>query len=281
MFESYLAKPHYMGSECAFSNMFLWRDIFQTYWTIAHDFLIVKVRRSGVDFMLPPYGGRDEDLPLVLDELREYHEGHTFEIHGIYECMMDRMRKVLPNAEFITDRDNWDYVYLRDELAAMAGRKYHGQKNHYNAFKKAHPDYTFEFLQPDNFSECLAFGEAWCEERAHEDPSVLEELHALREAFVNFKELGLEGGAIRIDGRVQAFSFGKRINAEVADVHVEKANPDYRGLFVAINKECAEKVWTGITYLNREEDLGHPGLRKAKEDLHPVTMVQKYSLVVE
>jgi len=281
VFESYLSRPGFIGSECAFTNLFLWRDIFHTYWTIAHDFLVIKVQRGGINFMLQPFGGRDEDLPRLLDELREYHNGSRFEFHGIYECSLERLRKVVPDAEFIEDRDNWDYVYLRDDLANMSGRRYHGQKNHYNAFRKAHPDYVFEFLNPDNFSECLAFGEEWCEQRADEDASVLDEMHAIREAFVNFKDLGLEGGAIRVNGKIEAFSFGKRINAEVADLHVEKANPEVRGLFVAINKECAEKVWTDLKYLNREEDMGNPGLRKAKEDLHPVFMVKKYNLYVQ
>ena len=270
-----------MGSECAFTNMFLWRNYFHTYWTIDHDFLLIKVKKNGKDFFLQPFGGRDEDLPLVIEELRAYHDNKGFEFHGIYENSLERLRPFAPNASYVDDRDNWDYVYLREDLANMSGRKYHGQKNHYNAFKKNHPEYKFEPITPNIFAECLTFGEEWCEKKVMDDESIKYEMQAIREAFVNFNKLGLRGGAIRIGGRIRAFNFGRKINDEVAVQHIEKADPEVRGLYTAICKECAEKVWTDVKYLNREEDMGLPGLRKAKEDLHPALMVEKYNLFIK
>ena len=128
LFESYLSKPEQRGSECAFSNLFVWRDCYNIFWCVAHGFLIVKVKRNEVDFFLQPFGGKDEDLPLLMEELKEYHEGKPFRLHGIYECTKERFSRVFPDLEFEEDRDNWDYIYLREKLAALSGRKYHGQK---------------------------------------------------------------------------------------------------------------------------------------------------------
>lgn len=279
IFETYLNKPDHMGSECAYTNLFIWRDYYHTWWTEQYGFLVIKVEAEGKTFFLQPFGGRDEDLPLLLEALKDY-AGGPFEFHGIYEKSVERLGKAVPDPVFEEDRDSWDYVYLQKDLATLAGRRYHGQKNHYNSFKKENPDYTFEFINPENYAECLNFGEEWCKTRMDTDPSIYWEWRALQEAFVNFEALGLRGGAIRIGGRIQAFGFGKAINDVICDENVEKANPEIRGLYTAIQKECAEKVWPDMTYINREEDMGSEGLRKAKEAMHPVFMVKKYNLLV-
>ena len=280
LFESYISKAHQYGSECAFSNLFVWRDCYHIYWAQAHDFLLLKVKRNDVDFYIQPFGGRDEDLPLLMQELREEHGGQPFEMHGIYDFTKERFERVMPELTFVEDRDNWDYVYLQEKLATLSGRKLHGQKNHYNAFVKAHPDYTYEPITLDNMMECLNFGEQWCDEHMHEDSSLLCEKYAIQEAFLSFEQLELRGGAIRFDGKIQAFSFGKKINDDTAVLHVEKANHDVRGLYTAITKEFAAHAWTDVKYLNREEDMGKTGLRAAKEALHPEFMVKKYNVII-
>ena len=280
LFETYLNKPDHMGSECAYTNLFIWRDYYRTYWTEHLGFLIIKVDVEDTSFFLQPFGGKEEDLSRLVRDLKEYHGG-GFEFHGIYESSLERLGKLAFEEEFVEDRDSWDYVYLQKDLATLSGRKFHGQKNHYNAFKKANPDYTFELINPENYAECLNFGEDWCRSRMDTDASIYWEWRALQEAFVNFEALGLRGGAIRIGGRIQAFSFGKAINDVICDENVEKANPQIRGLYTAIQKECAEKVWGDMTYINREEDMGNEGLRKAKEALHPAFMVKKYNLRIK
>ena len=187
---------------------------------------------------------------------------------------------MMPGLTYEEDRDNWDYVYLQEKLATLSGRKLHGQKNHYNAFVKAHPDFVYEPITMDNMMECLNFGERWCDEHMSEDPSLLCEKYAIQEAFLSFEQLELRGGAIRFDGKIQAFSFGKKINEDTAVLHVEKARHDVRGLYTAITKEFAAHAWTDVKYLNREEDMGHPGLREAKMALHPEFMVKKYNVII-
>lgn len=279
LFESYLSSPEQRGSECAFSNLFVWRDCYHIFWSIIRDFLIVKVKRNDVDFYLQPFGGIERDLPLLIEDLKEAQHGHPFEMHGIYEPMKETLAHIFPTLHFIDDRDNWDYVYQREKLATLSGRKLHGQKNHYNAFMKMHPDYTYEPITKENILECMDFGVRWCDENMYLDPSLLCEKFAIQEAFLSFEQLELRGGAIRFNGQIQAFSFGKKINANTAVLHVEKARHDVRGLYTAMTKEFAEHAWPDVIYLNREEDMGHPGLRNAKESLHPDFMVKKYTAV--
>ena len=280
LFESYLNKPYHFGSECAFTNLYIWRDYWHTWWTEQFGFLLIKVQLEDDIFYLQPFGGKDEDLPLLVKEIKEHHGG-TFEFRGIYECSLERLGRLNVEEEFREAKDSWDYVYLQEDLANLKGRRYHGQKNHYNAFKKENPDYVFETINPENYAECLNFGEEWCKERMKEDPSIYWELRALQEAFVNFEALGLRGGAIRINGKIQAFNLGKAINNEVCDQNIEKANHEIRGLYAAIQTECARYVWPDMKYINREEDMGAEGLRKAKEALHPVFMVKKYNLLIK
>ncbi|MCD8174729.1 MAG: phosphatidylglycerol lysyltransferase domain-containing protein [Phascolarctobacterium sp.] len=279
LFEKYLSKPCQRGSECAFSNHFMWRDCYHICWCIARNFLLIKVNRNNVDFFLQPFGGRDEDLPLLINDIREIHEGIPFEMHGIYEYTKERMEKVMPWIEFIEDRDTSDYVYLRENLATLVGRKYHGQKNHYNTFKKNYPDYVYEPITESNMAECRSFGEKWCDDRLHEDTSIICEKYAIQQAFHNFVALELRGGAIRLDGKIEAFSFGRKINEDTAVEHVEKANPEIRGLYAVINKEFAAHAWGDVVYLNREEDMGHEGLRRVKESYHPEFILKKYNAV--
>ena len=122
--------------------MFVWRRCYKICWAISHEFLIIKVTRDDITFVLQPFGGADEDLPVVIEELKEEFAGKHFEMRGIYEEMVPLLKSFLPETtKFIDDRDNWDYVYLRDNLANLAGRKYHAKKNHANAFRKENHDY--------------------------------------------------------------------------------------------------------------------------------------------
>jgi hypothetical protein len=103
--------------------------------------------------------------------------------------------------------------------------------------------------------------------------------YAVHEALISFEELDYRGGTIIIDSRVEAFSLGEPLNRETAVIHVEKANPDIQGLYAAINQLSCLHAWADMKYINREQDMGIEGLRKAKEPYHPHQMVNKYTLI--
>ena len=274
--DTYVNKEGFRTCDGAFANYFAWRDNFKISWCIEKNFLIIRATRYGDNFYLPPMGGKDEDLLDVLNQILDENDGYLC-MHGVVEEDRDRILKVMPDIEFVDDREDWDYIYLREKLATLSGRKLHGQKNHYNAFCKAHPDFVYEEMNETNLHECLALGDAWCDAKLAEDPTIEEERIALHNCLANFKALGLRGGLLRFDGKVQAFSYGSKINSDTAVLHVEKAVQGVRGLYIAMTKEFAAHAWDDVIYLNREEDIGIPGLRKAKEELHPEFMLIKYN----
>lgn len=278
LIEKYICVPGLRGSECAFTNHYVWRDYWDVQWCIFRDGLIFKLSFNGEDFFVPPLGLDERDYSDCAKLYREYM-GNKFSVRCVYEQYLPVVHKMFPEMKIEENRNLFDYIYLQSELSNFSGRKFHGQKNHYNAFCKDHPDYVYEPITEKNWSECLKFGEEWCNERLTIDSSIMYEKFALQNVFSDFDKLDLRGGAIRFNGAIQAFSIGKKINDDTAVLHFEKAKSGVRGLYIAICKEFASHAWNDVKFLNREEDMGLKGLRKAKENLHPVFMWKKYSVV--
>ncbi len=282
VFDNFFEKAQYAGSECTFTNLFIWRRCYNIHWTQEDGFLLIEVLRDNEWFILPPFGGKDENLPGILAKI--YKQFGTFEMRGIYKESMERLERVLPQRfQFIPDRDNSDYIYASDDLANLSGRKYHQKKNHANSFRKAYPDYQYVSMTGAMAKDCIDFARNWKESRVNEeDPESLEcEMFAIEEALNNFDFLGIKGGVILINGKIEAITFGEIINKETAIIHVEKANPEIRGLYAVINQEFCRHEWSGLKYINREEDMGLEGLRKAKESYHPAFMLDKYTACVD
>ena len=178
----------------------------------------------------------------------------------------------------LPDRNNSDYIYLAKDLINLSGNKYHRKKNHLNQFIKNH---AFEYhpLNAELVKRVLGMQETWCQIRECVlKPDLLAEDFAVREALTHFEELGYQGGAILINSVVEAFSLGEPLNEDTAVIHIEKANPDVLGLYAAINQLFCLNAWSKVTYINREQDMGVEGLRKAKESYYPHHMVNKYTV---
>ncbi len=271
------AKPR--TSELTFTNLFMWRHRYRPHWAEKAGCLLIVCRPEGLPpFGLPPVGRGDKRAALeVLCETLSQWTG-AVRIERVDESFV--AANVDPERfEAVYDRGNSDYVYRAGDLIRLSGRKYHRKKNHLNRFRK---QFSFEYRPLDlELVECfLDMQDSWCRIRdCDEDPGLLSEDYAVREALTHYEELGFQGGAIQIEGKLEAFSLGEPLNRETAVVHVEKANPDIPGLYTAINQQFCESALSGMTYVNREQDLGEPGLRKAKESYHPHHMVKKYTLV--
>jgi hypothetical protein len=186
---------------------------------------------------------------------------------------MERLRQAGLTVQ--DDRANADYVYRVSDLATLAGRNYSKKRNHIKHCIERY-DCTYEEITAENMGECLAMQDKWCEIRecSHE-PSLCGEYHAILETFSNFAEFGVIAGAIRIAGEICAFTVGEQLSPGIAVCHFEKALPGYDGLGQLINQWFAENSLCAFRYVNREQDLGVPGLRKAKESYYPSHMVDK------
>lgn len=175
------------------------------------------------------------------------------------------------------DQNNSDYVYGVQDLTDLQGRKYTKKRNHINQCLTRY-NCKYEPITSDNLKECIDMQERWCGlKKCSETPGLCGEFLAIMDSFQNYDAFNLIGGAIRVEGEIQAFALGEKLTPDTAVWHFEKALPDIRGLAQLINKWFAQYSLQQFTYVNREQDLGIPGLRQAKESYYPHHMVTKFN----
>lgn len=279
LFDSYFQANSYENSEFSFTNLFIWRLSYLFKYAIIDDHLcIIEKFRDLYPSIFPPLSLGTADYATVLPILADFmhKQGYPLILKSVTEKQKQEIESALPNKLlFREDRNNNDYVYLSQDLIELKGKKFRQKRNHINKFVKSYP-FEYEEMSDSNLQECLKTELKWISERDG-DKSVLEEKQAISEIINNFHKLKVIGGVIRINGRVQAFSIGEKFNPDMAVIHIEKANTEYDGSFTIINQTFANKAWSDVTYINREEDMGIAGLRKAKESYNPVKMVKKYT----
>ena len=173
------------------------------------------------------------------------------------------------------DRDNFDYIYNMEDLRTLSGKKYHGKRNHINQFLSAN-EYEYVEITPSMLLECMAIYEAWLAKKDPAEQGVLGEKNAILIGLQYMEQLGPKGGGIRMGGQLRAFSLGERLDDEMAVIHIEKAEGEIPGLYPLINQAFVDNAWKDVTYINREEDMGLEGLRKAKLSYHPAFLLEKF-----
>jgi hypothetical protein len=179
-------------------------------------------------------------------------------------------------------RNQFDYVYLREELAALKGKKFDGKRNHIKRFKVKCPDYRFLPLAPDHKKEALALFDKWF--KAREESKYFPRLAytsqrgAVTNAFSFFDKLNLLGGALFAGGSMKGFTLGSRLNPETVSVHFLYSDPELSGIFQTILWEACNKTYSAFKYMNLEQDLGIPGLRTAKLSYHPLKLEEKFEV---
>lgn len=191
--------------------------------------------------------------------------------------VVEKIQEFLPGKfNFVEDRDNWEYIYRTQDLINLPGKKFRMKKNHLNSFLRQYGDYVYEPITVDNTEETKAALAEWF--ARHGD--IEEEKQAISLAFANWEALGMRGAVIRIYGRIEALTMGSFLNERVAHIHFEKANPEIRGLYQAINREFLAREFSTTEFVNREEDLGLPGLRQAKMEYNPDHFAEKYDVTL-
>ena len=266
-----------------FTNLYMWAKPYNIRFCVQDDLLYMINEWQGQVSALQPIGAAEKmaDGAKNLADMFAA-EGVPFTMAGVEKKFADLLANCpKANFEITPDRNNFDYVYRAEDLINLAGRKYHSKKNHLNAFRKTYPDAEYLPITEEIITLCKLELNSWYKLRAAEeedDPFIRYERAAIIEVLNNFTDFKLKGGAIRLQGRIIAFTFGERLNRDTAVIHVEKADPDVRGAYPAINQGFVEHEWSDMTYINREEDMGLEGLRKAKESYKPVKMIEKFNV---
>jgi hypothetical protein len=268
-------------SEFTFTNLFIWRKAYSLKFTRVDSFLCLLGEKEGLPFFFPPIGEGDmiRCLRALIHFLKEKTDSP--QLLRVPEGMARQIDWKREGLRAELDRDQSDYVYLIKDLIQLEGRRYHRKRNHIKQFKER---YTYQYvpLTADYISQCLELEEEWCHLRHCEvNPGLTNEIIAIKEALTSFEKLKLKGGAILIEGKVQAFTLGEPLNPETVVIHIEKANPAFEGLYAMINQAFLENEWSHFTYVNREQDLGEEGLRKAKESYFPHYLVHKYKIILD
>ena len=285
IFDRAFASRYYDNSWFTFTNLYIWRENYSTAWAMEDGSLVVRLQANGMTYYLPPFAPADKSfaaaVAAVVEESR--HRGDAFLMKGLSPQMCSELSEQTPERFCIEpQREYFDYLYAASDLRELAGRKYHAKRNFVNRFRATHQDWSYSPLTSDCVEDCLQVAAVWCQERDCEASAVLSnEFRAIEEALKHFDFLGLRGGILRLAGRPVAFSFGEALNPDTVVIHMEKADPSIQGLFPMINQECCRQAWGDAVWVNREEDMGEEGLRKAKESYYPVRLIEKYKLYLK
>ena len=275
-------KAAYRGCEYSFANIYLWG---QQQVAIVDGALVIFAHWDGRSIYLYPESDRLEEIvDLLAADARE--RGIPLRLYGLTQPRMEQLEAAFPGRfGFTTCRDSYDYLYDINRLADLKGKKMQQKRNHINRFLQEHAEWTAEPITAENLDECRRMAAGWYEQHALLSPTTdytLEKL-ALRRAFDAYDILGMEGLLIRTDGRIVAMTMGNRIGEDTYDVNFEKADPDIPGAYPLINREFARLLrqrHPELRFLNREDDMGLPGLRKAKESYHPDELLEKFRAYV-
>lgn len=276
--EILLTAPN-MGCEYCFGTLFIWRNIYKTQIAFHDSMLTAKyVTEDGVCYCCPVgEGDFAEMVELIVKDAKK--DGNRTVILGCSAEDKAKIESLFPDKfTFTADDSRFDYIYSAEKLATLSGKKLHGKRNHISAFVRNNPEWTFEEITGENLGQCAAMNERWLMLNEYKDEVAISAEHnALNEAIAHYDELGLWGGLIRAGGEIVAFSFGERLNDKIFCTHFEKAYATVQGAYPIINREMAVRLKGEYELINREEDTGAPGLRKAKQSYYPEIWLEKFS----
>src|SRR5512133_1696690 len=268
-FDSLFEQLQPRGSELTFAGLYLFRTAHEYRLSLIGDSVVVQGK--GYDdrpYCLPPLGGDAIAACILL-----LNAG--LELYGAVDAFAPRLFRDA-EYEIVEDRDSFDYLYLREELATLPGNRFHKKKNRINYFAARHT-YEVQILSSRHLCGCLQLLDEWGRVAEVEGNRFFGlEMDATAEALAQADVLGLEGVVVEVAGDVRAFVVGERLNRETAVCHFEKSDFFMEGLSQLVNREFARLLFTECRYVNREQDLGEPGLRNAKLSYHPVELVKKF-----
>ena len=283
LFDQYMKKHKPRISELTFTNFFAWRYYYRFRYAVVSDLLcVIAAPAKKQPFAMMPIGDVNErNFEEAYNAIRSYfaEKGWKLCFGRVTRDELAYFRdKVADESSIVYDRDNSDYLYNTRDLAELKGKKYDGKRNHINRFMREH---TFEYvpLECGLLDECARIMEEWCRDKdcSCQDGDYCER-NANLEILRHFKTLGCKGALIKVDGEFAAFTVGEMLNEDTAVIHIEKARSSINGLYTVINQQFVQREWSSTAYINREQDLGLEGMRKAKLSYHPVTLVEKFNV---
>lgn len=274
LFKKYNGENGEFSCEHTFLTLFIWRKWYQNMIATKGDTIYIKFGDGKNESFCLPFGSKDAcDIYDIFEYCKDKkpvfwaQEGQSFDL---FKPVLEKEGYC-----FFENRDSFDYIYERDSLASLSGKKYHSKRNHIAAFSKKY-NWRYESLGAGNIEkvrECASLWYASKEPLGHGFLLEKESLFKILDNFNIFKNI--KGGVIFVDDNAVAFTLGSAVNGDVFDINIEKALPDFATAYSVINREFALKELSGFKYINREDDLGIEGLRKAKLSYSPERLIKK------
>lgn len=276
----YLSTPTTRSCDNTVGCTMMWRNYFHTEFAVSNETIIFKAVYLGYQTAFATPIGKD--VPGGLLAIWDYCARRNMKMIICFATESDVAKiSSLFNVDVIKE-DGWsDYIYRAEDLAFLAGRKFSGQRNHINRFKRENPVYELKKIDVSTVHDVRSFFEDFCKLYPKDSEMYRAEEDIIFEVLDNYDIFGQSGLALYVDGRVVAFAFGE-VLGDTLFVHAEKADIRFSGSYQMIASEFAKHhIDLGIKYVNREEDLGDEGLRKSKLQYHPCAMIDKITVIVK
>ena len=276
----------YEACEYNFNTLYMWQHAYKTAYHIGDNFAVLVGEYEGEVFSILPLA-KKEDLPKVIDFVLDYFKEIEEKLYfrGITEEVVDYLKEQYGDRfEYVAERDIFDYVYDGEILRTLKGRKNSKKRNHINYFLSEYEGrFEYRLLGKADFDDCRQLLDDWTvnkEENNNIEEGVDDERLGIEKLFAHYDQVcdRLKIAGIYIDGKLEAFTMGELLNDNMALIHIEKANPEIRGLYPYINQQFLVHEFPDVEFVNREEDMGIEGLRKAKLSYHPCKFVEKYTV---
>lgn len=276
-FDQYYVRFPPFHSGMLFSSMISWNNYVGHSYAFVDGVLLLMANVKDELQFRAPIGKTDTAIIADVCNLA-LREGGSKPFGFINTATKQWMTQQYPSLQFTEERHLFDYVYRSADLATLPGSGYAKIRNRLNKFQKSTP-YTVEMIGEDNMDEIREFLKRWCLWRDCESDELLEnERQAILFSMSHFFDLGLSGLALRINDSVEAIAVFEKMNNDTIVVHYEKGSPEYDGIYKAINMESARYLQNEFMFIDREEDMGIPGLRQAKLSYRPHHLIEVFSL---
>lgn len=269
--------PQLLTSDFSFANIFGWAEHYGLEWAFHKDLCFIRQTTPEVIHW----------APIGPWEKHNWKSCCTMRASKTFTRVPEELAKLWQQSygteiDITENRDHWDYVYSVDELTALKGKKFHKKKNLLNQFKKKYL-FEYESMAPECVEEVLEMQDEWYKWYEENNPSeaLKAENHAITRVLHNIDQIkGLMGATLRVEGKVIAYTLAEPLQEDTLVIHFEKGDIRYKGVYQAINQMFLENDATDYTHVNREQDLGDEGLRKAKLSYNPTFFLKKYEATI-
>lgn len=272
-----------VSCEYNFNTLFMWAKHNQIEYATTPNFAVFSEIYQDKHITLMPLC-KEVHFKEAFESIKEYFDkiGKPLAIFVTDKTFMEFVQNEYPDQyEIRAERDLSDYIYDADKLRTLSGKKYNKKRNHLNAFYQTYQDrFHYRSLRKEDREVVCTFLRRWRLQKDLITEDLQDELLAICNIFKNLNNLDIRCGGIYIDNNLEAFSIGSKIaGGKGVDIHVEKANDSIRGLYQLINQQFLVNEFPDVEWVNREEDLGIEGLRKAKLSYYPIQILEKYSIL--